>query len=392
MIKSAHLPGVTALRLFAALTVMVGHIEMMKNLFHLHSLWSDLNSLYTSSPIVHVFKGDIPWPSPFITHLGSNAVVFFFVLSGFLITHLLLQESRSLGQFSISAFYKRRAIRIWPLYLLMVFFAFGIGAIHWPIFFLPNQPDWGSNQHFLEKCYFFFSPNIALLFIPAIGMVAHLWSIGVEEHFYLFWPWFLRIVKKNKNIILTFGATWILIKIMLKLIITQFQLPLQSIALYFIFNKFECMALGGYLAYILQDEGSKPKSFLKKNLSWLMTVNVLLYFLATYLLPEKWANFNYLLVAGFSGLLLLKVMQSHEKSFLNHPWINRLGNASYAIYMVHFPVLLVILNTQYPTGHSSTLGWLQNIGLYSQAMGYSLLLGMALHHWIELPLKKLLMQ
>jgi peptidoglycan/LPS O-acetylase OafA/YrhL len=388
MHKTTQLCGITALRLFAAIAVIIGHIEMMKKVFNLNTLWYDLNNIYTFAPIAYILQGKMSWSAPLISHLGFNAVIFFFVLSGFLITHVFIQETNTKGHFSIPSFYWRRIIRIWPLYLFIVLLAFGIGAIDWPIFNYPNQPEWISQRRFVTACHFLFSPNIALLFAPAVGMVGHLWSIGVEEHFYLFWPWLLRKIKTNKNQILTFGAVWILTKIILKILIFSFHLPLESVALYLIFNKFECMALGGYLAFIFNEKNSKIRSIIEQNLRWLLTTNLLLFFAATYLLPEKWANFNYLLVAIFSGLLLFKVTQSDEKSLLNHPWVNRLGNASYAVYIVHFPVLLVILNSQYYTGHFTTLGVIDNICLYAKVIFSSLTLGLFFHFVIELPIKK----
>ncbi len=388
MQKTSQLSGITALRLFAAVAVIIGHIEMMKKVFNLSTLWYDLNNIYTLAPITYILQGKMMWTAPLFSHLGFNAVVFFFVLSGFLITHVLIQETNTKGSFSIPSFYWRRIIRIWPLYLFIVLLAFGIGAIDWSDFNYPNQPEWLSQRGFVTTCHFLFSPNIALLFVPAVGMVGHLWSIGVEEHFYLFWPWLLKIIKKKKNQILAFGAIWILAKIILKLLILSFDLPLQSIALYLIFNKFECMALGGYLAYVFNEKNSKIKTFILKNLGRLLIANLMLFFAATYFLAEKWANFNYLLVALFSGLLLFRVTQSDEKSFLNHRWINILGNASYAVYIVHFPILLFILNTQFYTGHFTALGWKENIGLYTEVIFSSLAFGLFLHTFIELPVKK----
>ena len=388
MNKTGQLSGITALRLFAAIAVIIGHIEIMKKVFNLNTLWYDLNNIYTLAPITYILQGKMVWAAPLFSHLGFYAVVFFFVLSGFLITHVLILETNKNGHFSIPSFYWRRIIRIWPLYLLIVLFAFGIGAIDWPVFNYPNQPEWTSQRGFVETCHFLFSPNVALLFVPAVGMVGHLWSIGVEEHFYLFWPWLLRKIKNTKNKILAFGAFFILTKIVLKLLVIIFHLPLQSIALYFIFNKFECMALGGYLAYVFNENNSKLKSLIQKNLGWLLSVNLLLLFVATYSLAEKWANFNYLLVASFSGLLLFKVTNSDEKSFLNHPWVNALGNASYAIYIVHFPIVLFILNTQYYTGRFRTLGWVENAGLYAEVICVSLVVGLIFHKVFELPIKK----
>ena len=199
MHKPSPIPGLTALRLLAAIAVIVGHVEWMKAAFHLPGLWSNFNDIFTGPPISYILQEKIHWLSPFMSRLGLYAVVFFFVLSGFLITHVLIQETQTKGRFSISSFYWRRIIRIWPLYLMIVFLAFGLDAINWPIFHYPNQAEWQTQSHLVEMCYFLFSPNLALLLVPAAGMVGHLWSIGVEEHFYLFWPWLLRKIKSNKK-------------------------------------------------------------------------------------------------------------------------------------------------------------------------------------------------
>ena len=388
MTKPFQIPGITALRLFAALAVIVGHIEMMKKVFNLPTLWYDLNSIYTAAPLEYVWKGKMHWSAPLISHLGFNAVIFFFVLSGFLITHVLIQESRKSGSFSIRQFYWRRIIRIWPLYLLIVLFAFITGAIDWPIFNYPSPFNWHEHQGFFMASHLLFSPNVALLFIPSVGMLGHLWSIGVEEHFYLFWPWLLRKIKQSQKGILIFGCIWMLGKVIVKVLVIKFHLPLQPLGLYLIFNKFECMALGGYLAFVFHDNPSKLKDFIFNRVNVLLLVNVILYVLSAYCLPEQWANFNYLFVASLSGLLIFKVSQTHVIHWLNHSWIYQLGNASYAIYIAHFPIVLALINILFYQQKQRTVSAFENLTLYFIVITLSVFIGFLLHHWIELPLKK----
>lgn len=388
MTKPFQIPGITALRLFAALAVIIGHIEMMKKVFNLPTLWYDLNSIYTAAPLEYMWQGKMHWSAPLISHLGFNAVVFFFVLSGFLITHVLIQESRKSGSFSIRQFYWRRIIRIWPLYLLIVLFAFITGAIDWPIFNYPSPFDWHQHQSLFMACHFLFSPNVALLFMPSVGMLGHLWSIGVEEHFYLFWPWFLQKIKQNKTGILMFGACWMMGKIVIKLLVMKFHLPFQSLGLYLVFNKFECMALGGYLAFVFHDNTSKFKDFVFNRLNGLLLVNVGLYVLSSYCLPEQWANFNYLFVASLSGLLIFKVSQTTQNHWLNKKWMNQLGNASYAIYIAHFPVVLAVINVLFYQQKQKSMSVFENITLYGIVISLSIFIGLLMHHWIEIPLKK----
>jgi peptidoglycan/LPS O-acetylase OafA/YrhL len=391
MSKPLQIPGITALRLFAALAVIIGHVEMMKKVFGLPTLWYDLNNIYTAAPLKYMWQGKMHWSAPLISHLGFNAVVFFFVLSGFLITHVLLSETKKKGTFSIRQFYWRRVVRIWPLYLLLVGFAFLAGAIDWPLFNYPNSFDWHDHQLFFVASHILFSPNVALLFIPSVGMLGHLWSIGVEEHFYLFWPWLLRKIKQHKNGILLFGAFWMVSKIVVKLMIIRFHLPLQPLALYLILNKFECMALGGYLAFVFHDNNSLVKYFIFRHLNKLLLFNVLIFALSAYCLPEHWANFNYLFVSSLSGLLIFKVSQTNEGNWLIHNWIIQLGNASYAIYMAHFPIVLGVINILFYQQKLKTISAFENLSLYTIIIALSIFTGFLLHKWIELPIKKRLL-
>lgn len=110
---------------------------------------------------------------------GGFGTDIFFVLSGFLITHLLLREEKSHGRITLRLFYFRRALRILPpllLYLLFLFVVANTGAIY-----VPNQD--------------FFA---GLLFFRNFGGIsketAHLWTLGIEEQFYLAWPFLLVLI------------------------------------------------------------------------------------------------------------------------------------------------------------------------------------------------------
>jgi len=117
---------------------------------------------------------------------GKIAVICFFVLSGFLITYLLLAEERHTGSISTRDFYARRILRIWPLYYVLVLAAF---------FVFPRIPVFAGALKFPEESrarsfflYMSIFPNLAAPF-PYLG---HLWSIGVEEQFYIAWPLLLK--------------------------------------------------------------------------------------------------------------------------------------------------------------------------------------------------------
>ena len=153
--KTIHLKGLNGIRALAALGVLVGHLGF--------------------------------------STMAPRMVTIFFALSGFLITYLLLHEKDKTGTVHITKFYVRRALRIWPLYFLFIILAV-------------LASDKALDSNFLY--YIFFSGNLALVLKATYPYLAHYWSLGVEEQFYLFWPWVMRF---SKSIIGGIMAVFILV-------------------------------------------------------------------------------------------------------------------------------------------------------------------------------------
>jgi peptidoglycan/LPS O-acetylase OafA/YrhL len=124
-------------------------------------------------------------------HIAKDAevgVTIFFVISGFLITNLLLNEEAKYGKINIRSFYIRRIYRIVPLYLLYILF-----IVIWR-----NIEPLGVTQSNLIHALTF-TVNFDL---KRNWFLAHFWSLSVEEQFYLFWPAILILCRKNLKIIL----------------------------------------------------------------------------------------------------------------------------------------------------------------------------------------------
>ena len=117
----------------------------------------------------------------------SLGLCLFFTLSAYLITDLLLEEKRRRAVVSVSRFYVRRVLRIWPLYLLGIGIGIGIAAA---------QRRWTDVHGFVW--YLFCAGNVYCgLFGWPESPMAPLWSISVEEQFYLVWPWAMRTFTKR---------------------------------------------------------------------------------------------------------------------------------------------------------------------------------------------------
>jgi peptidoglycan/LPS O-acetylase OafA/YrhL len=115
---------------------------------------------------------------------GALGVFVFFMLSSYLITELLVREKAKTGTIHIKAYYLRRTLRVWPLYFLFLGMAVVVGLVV-PFFRLPGREV--AMMLLLSGNWYFAQHGWVISFIN------HLWSISVEEQFYLVWPLFLKL-------------------------------------------------------------------------------------------------------------------------------------------------------------------------------------------------------
>ena len=134
-----YFPNLNGLRFVAALLVIVHHIEQIKYIYGLPNNFS----------------------SSFIQIIGELGVILFFVLSGFLITYLLLEEENRTQTIAVKNFYLRRILRIWPLYFFIVILALFILPNISP-FILPEYDKATIYENLPAKIflYVFFLPNL----------------------------------------------------------------------------------------------------------------------------------------------------------------------------------------------------------------------------------------
>ena len=125
---------------------------------------------------------------------GELGVDLFFVLSGFLISFLLLTEKENFGGITFGKFYMRRILRIWPLYFLILLLS---------IIFYISTSGWNKDLTNILPYYLLFSPNLVISPLSfAYGRV--LWSVGAEEQFYLIWPWVIEKINIKKILFFLF--------------------------------------------------------------------------------------------------------------------------------------------------------------------------------------------
>ena len=166
-----HFKGLNAVRFLAAAVVAIAHASVLL-------MWEPSTYPHGLGEIPNVARSGGLNPET-----AKLAVICFFVLSGFLITYLLLAEEARTGAISIRAFYLRRILRIWPLYYLLVLCGFLL-LPHVSLLGLPIPPVHEHSWWLEFALYMTVFPNLA---VP-VPYLAHLWSIGVEEQFYILWP------------------------------------------------------------------------------------------------------------------------------------------------------------------------------------------------------------
>jgi len=306
-----YFKNLSALRFIAATLVIFHHVEQYK-------LWAGLPNIFENTTILA---------------LGHKAVSFFFVLSGFLITYLLLAEKNKTGNIDVQNFYIRRILRIWPLYYFIVLLC---------LFVLPNFFDLSVfnthlyNQNFplLVALLLLVLPNIVRLFHPTVVGGNQLWSIGVEEQFYLAWPLLVRWFAKN---IILFLISFIALKFALTVLLEQLTTIYPTLVMKKAFRfwelfQIEQMAIGAIGAWILFNRKVAFTNFIyhpATHLASICMVGLL------FILPIHHWWINYIEAIVFTIVIINLSTNPDIKLNLESKVFNILGNISYGIYMYH---------------------------------------------------------
>ncbi len=321
-LNKVYFKGLNGIRFIAATLVILHHIEQLKRIFGLKNYFDN----------------------PFIHHIGNLGVILFFVLSGFLITFLLLKEEQVTATIAVKEFYIRRILRIWPLYYFIILLSFFIlPALR--VFDIPNLSE-TLNVHFLPKLFLFiaFLPNVALFLFPSVPYASQAWSVGVEEQFYLIWPLLIKKIKNRTKLLLGIVASYLMIKSTL-FILTEIPSGLNSYVklIYLFWDNFniDCMAIGGFVALLLfkKEKGTLP--FLFSKTTQFVTIITLVVSLG---LGIEFPYVNKEIYAILFSFLILNIAGNPNTIVnLENNLFNFLGKISYGLYMYHFIVIIAVI-------------------------------------------------
>ncbi|MFN5984324.1 MAG: acyltransferase family protein [Fluviicola sp.] len=320
---------------------------------------------------------------------GGFGVDVFFLISGFLITFLLLKEKEKTGKINYPKFFMRRAIRIWPAYFLLVILT--------PVFLKYSTP---YGQPIIQPDYtptILFFNNFHAMLLPENHMwqypFMHLWSICVEEHFYLFWPIFIWIFPK-KHLLKLFWGT-IALSISSRILFFAFDEPNSFYYLHTL-SRVDVMAIGALFAYYYS-----TKSFSFRTPIW-VGILIALFFVFIYLNIDVYSKYDYfngnktlelilIIFKKYFFILPVGLGMAHfifnKNQQLKLPFSslwNYLGRISYSVYLFS-NVLIPIIVIQFMWRFQSSnfyLFMIMNILI-------SILAAILVYHFVEKPVMKL---
>jgi len=302
------------------------------SVFFFHSFHTNSDYLKTL-PIYNFIKFDVFGE-------GNLGVNFFFVLSGFLITYLLIKEKNINGQINIKLFIIRRILRIWPLF----FFCVGFGFLIFPQVKLifGQTPNETANPIY----YLTFLNNFDFIRNgpPDSSVLGILWSIAIEEQFYLIWPLILFLFPVKK-----FWIPFSLI-ILLSLIFRAFNDDYLIHELHTL-SCISDMAVGAFGAWLILEFNtfkSRIQQLNKKYIALIYLLTIIVYFFRSELLYSSFEIriFERLIVSMIFLFVILEqnYAQNSFYKFSNFNYISKLGKITYGLYCLHFIGILISIN------------------------------------------------
>ncbi len=265
--------------------------------------------------------------------VGSLGVNLFFVLSGFLITYLLLIEKKDTGTIDIKNFYFRRILRIWPVYFTVVI----AGIFFLPLLIPALREEFFAISPSSIARYLFFMVNFDhILYGIDFRWASVLWSVSVEEQFYLIWPLVLLVTnKKNLPYVL-----W-------TFIIISFSYRFMHFGSYrkVNYHTIACMgdlAMGAFGAYMTFFNEQAKSLFSRIPIA----INISIYIFGAILLIFRNEIFSGQYLVPFIGLLgstyflyIILEQSYNQLSFFkmeNSVFMTNMGKYTYGLYCYHF--------------------------------------------------------
>ena len=311
-------PNLDGLRFFSFLIVFLSHSVNADNPAIKETVWYSIIKLRLFS------NGDL-------------GVSFFFVLSGFLITYLLMKEKELTSKIDVKSFYIRRALRIWPLYYAVLLFGFFI----FPILKLKfgQIPNETANP---LLCFTFLNNFDRMIHVPDASMIAVLWSVAIEEQFYLVWPLLFYFTPRKYYLHLIIVV--IVVSNLFRLCFANsINIDLHTLGV------ITDMAVGGMFAYLCFFN-ERFLNYIKKMPKWNIAIFYLLAFCYVAFKNEIFFNTQMFvwkrLIMGTTFAFIIAEQNFSDNSLFkvgNWKIISQMGKFTYGLYCLHSIGILICL-------------------------------------------------
>jgi peptidoglycan/LPS O-acetylase OafA/YrhL len=275
---------------------------------------------------------------------GGLGVTIFFFLSGYLITTLLMDERERSGRIDIGKFYLRRVFRLFPPLLVTLVIAYWLVIL--------GRLDGGISWAGVLAQLLYFANYYGLFFDPGNTVAAGtgiLWSLAVEEHFYMIYPAMLASL-------LAFGLSRQRIVVVLAIVclaVLAWRMYLASLpnfaterTYYSSDTRVDSIVFGCLLALAANpkaETSETPNPFLQLTSAMLLAIAAIVMAMT---IVWRDAYFRETFRYSFQGIALMPVFYFAIKcaahfpfTLLNHPWLARIGVYSYAMYLIHYIVI-----------------------------------------------------
>ena len=265
---------------------------------------------------------------------GMLAVDVFFIISGFLITYLLLREEREKKSINIKKFYIRRVFRLLPVYFLAIFTYLAVGLT------VPGQEI--QVPRIINALPYYLTLRNEYVPADADFALGHSWSLSVEEKFYIIWPALFFLIFRSR------AARWIPFFIALALGLLLFESKL-----YF---SYLSIISGCLVAYVVSMEGDLTNNFIRISRStaigWISFVALVCAYFVTssWAFPSRFvfsiAFLPFLLHLIFGASIFTKILSTRP--------MTAMGQKAYAMYLFHMVVVNPMQSKIIPPTNTAT--------------------------------------
>ncbi len=369
--EKRHFAGLDELRALCALGVVVFHIETLKK----------ISGQFSFAEL------------PVITGMGYYGVRCFYVLSGFLVAYLLLEERQTRGSVSLSSFYLKRFCRIAPIYYLVVLFTF---------FIFPSINPLQTSMN-VDRAYTWPNLGLHLAFLPQVGLekyplligATQLWTIGVEMQFYLLFPLLFLLGRRNLPLLFFICYFGFYFFRLFYRGLSFLDSPFLMTGLNFIneivaYIRIQPMIVGAFAGWILHAHQTK---ILKVVYSRTMQIFILGTIATFYTI---FPSYNYPFFQRFTpepfvfSILILNLCGNpHGLIHVRSKFLNQCGKFSYGIYVYHLIFIEIVLGILLKYRLFESSSFLFNLILYSAVFSTTLLTSWVSFRFLEKPILKI---